>query len=104
MGKRKTARKRVIKAKPRLTSIFNCLYCNHEKSVEVKMNNEKKIGTIRCRVCQETWQTTINALSDPVDVYSDWIDACEAAQKKLEEEQSQANMNAEYFGDNNDDY
>lgn len=27
----------------------------------------------------EDFQTTINFLSEPVDVYNDWIDACETA-------------------------
>jgi transcription elongation factor Elf1 len=27
----------------------------------------------------EDFQTTITPLTEPIDVYSDWIDACEAA-------------------------
>jgi transcription elongation factor Elf1 len=27
----------------------------------------------------EDFQTTITLLTEPIDVYSDWIDACEAA-------------------------
>ena len=30
-------------------------------------------------VCLEEFQTLITHLSEPVDVYSEWIDACEAA-------------------------
>lgn len=33
---------------------------------------------IQCRVCSERFQTSINFLSEPVDVYNDWIDGCEA--------------------------
>ncbi|CCJ30300.1 unnamed protein product [Pneumocystis jirovecii] len=48
--KRKTKTKKP-KPKPRapLDKTFNCLFCNHEKN-----------------------------LSAPVDIYSDWIDACDA--------------------------
>jgi len=35
-----------------------------------------------CKVCGQTFQTDINALSAPVDVYSDWIDACDAVTRE----------------------
>ena len=34
---------------------------------------------ISCTVCLEDFQTSINYLSEPIDVYSEWIDACESA-------------------------
>lgn len=39
----------------------------------------RNTGRITCRVCLEDFQTTINFLSEAVDVYNDWIDACETA-------------------------
>ncbi|KAG5461637.1 MAG: hypothetical protein BJ554DRAFT_6137, partial [Olpidium bornovanus] len=42
-----------------------------------KGNKSAGIGEIKCRVCQITWQTNITPLSHAIDVYSDWIDACE---------------------------
>ncbi|KAI3360196.1 hypothetical protein L3Q82_014503 [Scortum barcoo] len=39
----------------------------------------RNTGIISCSVCLEEFQTPITYLSEPVDVYSDWIDACEAA-------------------------
>lgn len=39
----------------------------------------RKTARISCRVCLEDYQTSINLLSDPLDVYNDWIDACDAA-------------------------
>lgn len=39
----------------------------------------RSTARITCRVCLEDFQTTINFLSEPVDVYNDWIDACESA-------------------------
>ena len=35
------------------------------------------MGIIHCRVCNESYQTQINYLSEPIDVYSEWIDECE---------------------------
>lgn len=37
MGKRKSSSKPVVKAKVKLDTTFDCLFCNHEKSVAVKM-------------------------------------------------------------------
>ncbi|CAI9739790.1 Hypothetical predicted protein [Octopus vulgaris] len=48
-------------------------------SCEVKMDRNRNTGIISCSVCLEDFQTSINYLSEPVDVYSDWIDACESA-------------------------
>lgn len=80
MAKRKSKRQAVSK-KPTepLDTMFNCPFCNHEKSCEVKMDRAKNISTIACRICNEEFTTTINYLSEPIDVYSDWIDACEQA-------------------------
>lgn len=48
---------------------MNCNYRDKPRST----------AKITCRVCSEDFQTTINLLSEPLDVYNDWIDACETA-------------------------
>ncbi|KAL6289970.1 hypothetical protein ACE6H2_007480 [Prunus campanulata] len=35
------------------------------------------IGEAFCSVCQESCSTTITCLTEPIDVYSEWIDECE---------------------------
>lgn len=45
----------------------------------VKMDRARSVGSVKCNVCMEEFQTTINYLSETVDVYADWIDACEKA-------------------------
>jgi len=79
MAKRKSKRKAPTKRKALepLDVQFNCPFCNHEKSCEVKMDRCKNVGRIFCRICLEEYTNTINYLSEPLDVYSDWIDACE---------------------------
>ena len=37
MGKRKAKRKVVKAAKPKLDTVFDCLFCNYEKSITVSM-------------------------------------------------------------------
>ncbi|KAL4657978.1 hypothetical protein GN956_G1829 [Arapaima gigas] len=81
MGRRKSKRKPPPKKKMtgNLDTQFTCPFCNHEKSCDVKMERSRNTGIISCTVCLEEFQTPITYLSEPVDVYSDWIDACEAA-------------------------
>lgn len=81
MGRRKSKRKPPPKRKniEPLDQQFNCPFCNHEKSCEVKMDKSRNTARISCRVCMEDYQTTINFLSEPLDVYNDWVDACETA-------------------------
>lgn len=81
MGKHKSKRKPPPKRKAiePLDTQFNCPFCNHEKVCEVKMDKERNIGFIQCRVCLEDFQCTTNALSEAIDVYASWVDACEQA-------------------------
>ncbi|XP_017782697.1 PREDICTED: transcription elongation factor 1 homolog [Nicrophorus vespilloides] len=81
MGRRKSKRQAPTRRKAiePLDQQFNCPFCNHEQSCEVKMDKGRNTAKISCRVCKEDFQTNINILYDPIDVYNDWIDACELA-------------------------
>jgi transcription elongation factor Elf1 len=43
----------------------------------VKLDKKAHVGNLHCKVCGQRFQTGINYLSHAVDVYSDWVDACE---------------------------
>ena len=81
MGRRRAKRKAPPKKKTvgTLETQFTCPFCNHEMSCDVKMDKTRNVGHISCRICLEDFQTQINYLSEPIDVYGDWIDACEEA-------------------------
>ncbi|OQR68393.1 transcription elongation factor 1-like [Tropilaelaps mercedesae] len=81
MGRRRSNRKPPPKRKniEPLDTLFNCPFCNHERCCEVKMDRVRNTGRISCRVCLEDFQTQITYLSEAIDVYGDWIDACETA-------------------------
>ncbi|RCV20583.1 hypothetical protein SETIT_4G068300v2 [Setaria italica] len=80
MGKRKS---RKTKAPPpkkaKLEKAFDCPFCNSRASVECTINLKDRIATARCEVCKDVYFTSAHALTEPIDVYSDWIDACELA-------------------------
>lgn len=78
MGKRKSASKPAPKREtPKLAKVFNCPFCNHEDSVEVRLDRIACIGTIACRICNAEYRIDIDNLSEPVDVYAAWIDEAE---------------------------
>ncbi|XP_033305422.1 transcription elongation factor 1 homolog [Bombus bifarius] len=83
MGRRKVRREALQKNKTivPMDIQFTCPFCNHEKSCEVKMDKRRNIARISCKICLEDFQTNINMLSEPIDVYNDWIDSCNAVNR-----------------------
>ncbi|KAK3234976.1 hypothetical protein CYMTET_54797 [Cymbomonas tetramitiformis] len=81
MGKRKSKAPTETKKILKVPTSFNCPFCNHGSSVECRIDREAENGEVRCRVCSEGFQMKINNLTDPVDIYSDWIDECERVNK-----------------------
>merc|ERR1711879_221245 len=81
MGRRRSKRKPPPKRKmvEDLETVFTCPFCNSEKSCNVILEIDHKVGRIECSLCGEDFKTSINYLTEPLDVYSEWIDACEAA-------------------------
>ncbi|KAK3373974.1 hypothetical protein B0T24DRAFT_282819 [Lasiosphaeria ovina] len=80
MGKRKKSSRKPQgprKNEP-LATVFTCLFCNHEKSVSVKLDKKAGVGTLDCKTCSQKFQCGINYLSAAVDVYSEWVDAADA--------------------------
>ncbi|CAM0951107.1 unnamed protein product [Alopecurus aequalis] len=69
MGSKTASRK---KPAAKLETSFCCPFCNHSGSVDLK----RLIAVALCFVCQERYATKAHALTEPVDVYSEWIDDC----------------------------
>jgi len=92
MGKRKKAAKKPTgpKRNEPLATTFPCLFCNHEKSVTVKLDKKSGVGHLSCKVCNQQFQCAVNYLSAAVDVYADWVDACDAVAKEDGEERGGA--------------
>lgn len=79
---------------------FTCLFCHHDKSVTVRVDRKEGIAQLVCRVCDQRYQSKVNRacwlhhvtflhhdnpwtdLTEAVDIYSEWIDAADAAQKE----------------------
>ncbi|QKX60806.1 uncharacterized protein TRUGW13939_07952 [Talaromyces rugulosus] len=83
MGKRKKSSRgpQGPKKKEPLATTFDCLFCNHENAVIVKLDKKLGLGNLSCKVCGQRFQSGINYLSAAVDVYSDWVDACDSVAK-----------------------
>lgn len=86
MGKRKSSAKPVKQVKVKLELTFTCLFCNHERLVICTLDKKNSLGELHCKICGQSFQSGINLLSQPVDVYSDWIDACEDLAEQAEKD------------------
>ncbi|CAI9757049.1 unnamed protein product [Fraxinus pennsylvanica] len=62
-----------------------CPFCNHGTSVECRIDMKNLIGEASCRICQESFSTTVTALTEPIDIYSEWIDECERVNNNEED-------------------
>jgi transcription elongation factor Elf1 len=85
MGKRKSRTSKLMaeppKKKPKLDTDFTCPFCNHPGTVQcdIFLRARRPFAVASCSVCKETYATKANALTEPIDVYSEWIDSCEEA-------------------------
>ena len=43
------------------------------------MDFKLSIGSLLCRICGAAYQMPIHHLHEPIDVFSEWLDDCEAA-------------------------
>lgn len=70
----------LLQAEPKLETTFNCPFCNSSKSVVCTMDWEMQRATVECTACKEQHEMDrISHLTEPIDVYHDWLDACEEA-------------------------
>jgi transcription elongation factor Elf1 len=67
------------KKRATLAKRFKCPFCANDETVECKMDLRNGIGSLSCRLCGASYQMPIHHLHEPVDVFSEWLDDCEAA-------------------------
>lgn len=88
MARKKSKRVQRKAAQPKAEKKFSCLECNSEHTVACTMNYAKRQGKAACAHCGHAFFCTINSLSLPIDVYSEWVDAKEERQRKRTEDEA----------------
>jgi len=85
MGKRKKSSRKPgpSRRKEPLETSFTCLFCHHDKSVTVKIVRKEGYALLSCKVCGQSYQSKINHLTEPVDVFSEWLDAADEAARDV---------------------
>mmetsp|Transcript_1700 Transcript_1700/g.4287 ORF Transcript_1700/g.4287 Transcript_1700/m.4287 type:complete len:158 (-) Transcript_1700:115-588(-) len=81
MGKRAKKAPVQTKGRVKLAKRFKCPFCANEDVVECKMDLSKGVGSLSCRICSASYQMPIHHLHEPIDVFSEWLDDCEAAER-----------------------
>jgi transcription elongation factor Elf1 len=87
MAKRKSANSKMASRKKpavKLDKIFCCPFCNHAGSVDCEIDRKEWFAVVKCFVCKESYSTKAHALTEPIDVYSEWIDECEKANQDVD--------------------
>ncbi|KAI0780826.1 hypothetical protein BD413DRAFT_500417 [Trametes elegans] len=84
MGKRKKSSRKPAgpRKKDPLETNFTCLFCHHDKSVSVRIDRKEGVAQLFCKVCDQRYQSKANHLTEPIDIYSEWIDAADAAERE----------------------
>ncbi|KAF9652869.1 Elf1-domain-containing protein [Thelephora ganbajun] len=84
MGKRKKSSRKPTgpKKKVPLDTTFTCLFCHHDNSVNIRVDRKEGVALLVCKVCDQRYQSKVNHLTEPIDIYSEWIDAADAAQNE----------------------
>uniref|UniRef100_A0A7N0UI91 Transcription elongation factor 1 homolog n=1 Tax=Kalanchoe fedtschenkoi TaxID=63787 RepID=A0A7N0UI91_KALFE len=76
MARKKSSKKPAPKKRwPKLDKTFTCPFCNNADNCGTNL----LIGEAACHVCHESYSTKISFLTEAIDIYSLWPDACEAA-------------------------
>jgi len=81
MGRRAKKAPVVTKKRVALAKRFKCPFCANENAVECKMEIRAGVGSLSCRLCGASYQMPIHHLHEPIDVFSEWLDDCEAAER-----------------------
>jgi len=77
MGGKRKSRKKPPQKKSinrKLSTLFNCPFCNHDRSVDVKINHKEAKAVLKCNKCGESYETQANYLSEPIDIFGEWCD------------------------------
>ncbi|GJN00848.1 hypothetical protein PR202_ga18069 [Eleusine coracana subsp. coracana] len=85
MGKRKSRMSKLLaqpKKQPKLDTTFPCPFCNHRDSVDCFIDLKHNRARVVCFICRENFSTKAHPLTEPVDVYAEWIDACVAVNQQ----------------------
>ncbi|KAF5840005.1 transcription elongation factor 1 [Dunaliella salina] len=79
MGKRKSSKPPPKKQAQKLDTMFNCPFCNSSKSVSCNIDHDKEMANMHCSQCPMKFECRITHLTEPIDVYHNWLDKCEEA-------------------------
>lgn len=78
MPRKKSKRTKRKAAVEKMDKRFSCLVCHREFMVVCVVNHLVGTGAAKCLACPASFKCPVNRLSQPIDVYSEWVDTQEA--------------------------
>uniref|UniRef100_A0A2C9W8Q1 Transcription elongation factor 1 homolog n=1 Tax=Manihot esculenta TaxID=3983 RepID=A0A2C9W8Q1_MANES len=76
--------RRVLKKPVRVVKLdtaFTCPFCYHPESVACIIDKKLFLGEAKGCICEPSFATSITPLTEPIDIYSEWIDECASVNK-----------------------
>lgn len=67
------------------------------------MDHKNGVGKLSCRMCGAAYQMPIHHLHEPIDVFSEWLDDCEAAANPQRGHEEDGGAVPRYQEDDEDD-
>jgi len=64
----------VKKVRQTVAKVFKCLFCNHDGAVTCQIDTRSMTGKLECSICGAKFQTSINTLTEPIDIFTEWLD------------------------------
>mmetsp|Transcript_21970 Transcript_21970/g.38912 ORF Transcript_21970/g.38912 Transcript_21970/m.38912 type:complete len:93 (-) Transcript_21970:133-411(-) len=88
MGRRRRSQKKVAtKKRATVSKSFKCPFCSMDGSVGCKIDTQKGVASLECRVCGAKYQTTeVNFLTEPIDIFCEWLDRCQEENEAQDDE------------------
>jgi transcription elongation factor Elf1 len=82
-GKKKSMKKVVKKKRMTVPKVFKCLRCYTPNAVTCKLVLEPNnmTGHLTCSTCGAKFSTRINKLTEPIDLFTQWLDHATEAQQ-----------------------
>jgi transcription elongation factor Elf1 len=66
-------------SKTRKLDTLTCPFYCYPEAVGCHIDRKDWIARAACRICSESYFTSAHTITEAVDIYGEWIDACEVA-------------------------
>ena len=64
------------------------------QAVKCDIDRNASVGNLSCNICDANFQTSIHALTEPIDIFAAWLDETNERQQRVSAELARRNKEA----------